>query len=234
MNPNHRIDTEHPAASSYRRCRVRYQQLLILLTAVLIGGAPLVAQSTDQQASLEKLRNFTTTLVSFTADFQQTVYDAESNPLQSSTGAAMLKRPGKFLWHYKTPSEQKIIADGQKVWIYDIELDQVTVSPLDDRASGTPLALLMGESPLDDEFTIKVQGESDGIDWYELTPKSNDTDFEKIFIGLSKKGLAVMELRDNFSQATQIRFDNYQGNVKLNDSVFNFEPPAGVDVIGEG
>ncbi len=234
MSLNHRSNPEQRAAVVSSRPITILSKLLLGVAITLASVGTGLAQSADKQDDLDKLRNFTSSLSTFSAAFEQTVYDADSNPLQNSTGTASLKRPGKFLWHYKTPTEQKIIADGEKVWIYDIELDQVTVSALDERASGTPLALLMGDSPLEDEFSIKAQGEADGIAWFELVPNNNDTDFEKIFLGLDKAGLAVMELRDNFGQATQIRFENYQGNIPLDDVMFDFKPPAGVDVIGEG
>lgn len=182
---------------------------------------------------LTRLTNFTDNLESFTAEFEQTLYDADSNPLKTSTGNIALKRPGRFLWDYKTPDLQTIVSDGEKVWLYDVELEQVTVSPLSERASGTPLALLMGGTPLDDAFDIKALGESEGIAWFELNPKTSDTDFEQIFLGLDDAGLAVMELRDSFDQATQIRFNGFQSGVTLDDERFQFVPPEGVDVIGQ-
>ncbi len=127
--------------------------------------------------SIEELKTFSKHLKSFTTQFEQTVYDAQSQPLQASTGSASIKRPGKFTWHYKKPNEQQIVSDGERVWIYDLDLEQVTVSALGERAAGTPLALLMGESPLEEEFDIKSLGEKDSVSWYELVPKSNENDF---------------------------------------------------------
>lgn len=205
--------------------------LIFKCLCILLAPATVLAQD---QAQIDVLKNFTETLTSFTATFEQTVYDADSQPLQSSSGSASLKRPGKFTWHYKQPNEQQIVSDGNKVWIYDPDLEQVTVSPLGDRASGTPLALLMGEIPLDQEFDLKALGNSDNVDWYELLPKTKDNDFEAIYIGLNSAGLAVMELRDNFGQATQIKFADFKSNPTLEDKAFVFEPPEGVDVVGEG
>ena len=119
------------------------------------------------------------------------------------------------------------------MWLFDRELEQVTVSPLTERASGTPLSLLMGGTPLDESFAIKSLGEAEGIAWFELTPESSDTDFEQIYLGLDENGLAVMELRDSFDQATQIRFSNFESGVSLDDEQFQFVPPEGVDVIGQ-
>ena len=183
---------------------------------------------------LTRLTTFTDKLSSFTATFEQTVYDGDSNPLQTSTGTIALKRPGRFFWDYLTPSPQTIVSDGDKVWLYDKELEQVTVSPLSERAAGTPLALLMGVTPLTEEFEIKSLGASDGVDWFELTPKTADTDFESVFLGLQGDGLAVMELRDSFGQATQIRFHDFKSGVPIDDARFHFVVPEGVDVIGQG
>ena len=145
----------------------------------------------------------------------------------------MLKRPGKFIWRYAGEEGQEFISDGKSIWMFDKELEQVTVNPLNDRLGGTPLVLLMGGVPLEEQFDIKTLGESDGIDWVELIPKETSTDFEALFIGLNDKGLAAMELRDNLGQATQIQFKNFKSGVNLNDKQFNFVAPKGVDVIGE-
>jgi len=201
---------------------------LLLLVA---ASSPWAAADEDEQ--FERLSRFTDELTTFTAEFEQTLYDADSNPLKTSSGTIALKRPGRFVWDYLTPDPQTIVSDGERVWLYDRGLEQVTVSPLSERAAGTPLALLLGGAQLKDAFAIKALGESEGIDWFELTPRIADTDFEQIFLGLNDAGLAVMELRDNFDQATQIRFLSFKSGVPLNDEQFEFEPPAGVDVIGQ-
>jgi len=211
--------------------RTRFKALLkplfVFFALVWIGIVPAQAQDAT------RLTQFTDDLTTFTAEFEQTVYDADSNPLQSSSGTIALKRPGRFVWEYLQPEAQTIVSDGDNVWLYDVELEQVTVSPLTERAGGTPLELLMGSTPIDDAFTVKALGESDAIDWYELTPKTTDTDFEQVFLGLNEAGLAVMELRDNFGQATQIRFSNFDPDVTLDDEQFVFVVPDGVDVIGQ-
>ncbi len=205
--------------------------MLALVAAPVLPG---VAVAQDNQQVLQRLTNFTDSLTSFSAGFTQVVYDADSNPLQQSAGEVFLKRPGRFIWNYTSPSPQKIIADGKSVWLYDIDLEQVTVSPLSEQGSGTPLSLLMGDKPLDQEFTLRPLGNSDGIDWVELTPRSGHSDFEMVFLGLNERGLAAMELRDSFGQATQIRFSDFTPDVRLDDAAFRFVPPAGVDVVGEG
>ncbi len=180
-----------------------------------------------------RLDDFITKLATFSADFEQTLYDENSEPLQSSSGNLRIKRPGKFFWRYEKPDRQDIVADGKVLWLYDHELEQVTVSPVDERLSGTPLVLLTGGTPLGEQFEIEALGASEGIDWLELTPRETGSDFEQVYIGLDEQGVIAMELQDSFGQATQIRFSNAQSNRAIDDDVFAFTPPDGVDVIGD-
>ncbi|MFK7855220.1 MAG: outer membrane lipoprotein chaperone LolA [Granulosicoccus sp.] len=200
---------------------------LLAMVALLLTA--LTAQSAD---SLEQLDSFIKDVETFQADFEQTLYDVDSEPLQTSVGSIKLKRPGQFVWSYTQPDDQQIVADGERIWMYDKDLEQVTVNAIDSRVEGTPLVLLMRSAPLDETFDIKALGEADGINWVELTPKKQTSDFELIFIGLNESGLAAMELRDNFGQATQIRFSNFEAGIALDDSLFEFVIPDGVDVIG--
>jgi len=195
-----------------------------LLTICFVFAIPVHAAS--------DLQSVISALDSFTATFEQTLYGADSEALQTTRGKVALKRPGRFNWQYTEPATQEIIADGSRIWLYDKELEQVTVNEIDDRIAGTPLVLLMGTAPLSDAFSVKPVGESDSIDWFELTPKGGDSDFELVFIGLSGESLAAMELRDNFGQATQIIFSDFVPNPDLDDSVFVFSAPEGVDIIG--
>jgi outer membrane lipoprotein carrier protein len=182
--------------------------------------------------ALEQLESFIQDVDTFEADFEQTLYDADSEPLQNSMGTIQLKRPGKFVWTYFSPYEQQIVADGVRIWMYDKDLEQVTVNTISDRIAGTPLVLLMRSAPLEDSFAIQELGSAEGINWVELTPKVDSSDFEQVFIGLNDDGLAAMELRDNFGQATQIIFTDFNAGVELSDTLFEFIVPDGVDVIG--
>ena len=210
---------------------VRVLSCGLLCLMLSVGSA--AAQSDQPQEVLKRLTDFTESLKSFSADFVQTVYDANDTQIQESSGNVLLKRPGRFVWNYTQPAQQ-IVADGQSIWLYDIELEQVTVSPLAEQGAGTPLALLMGDKPLEQEFELRPLGQSDGIEWVELKPRANDSDFEIVYLGLSGNGLAAMELRDSFGQATQIRFSAFKPDVSIDDEKFRFVPPAGVDVIGNG
>jgi len=207
-----------------------------LTIVLLMISIPVFAQDTSTDAAepapIAILENFIQSLDSFEAEFEQTLYDVDSEPLTTSTGSIKLKRPARFIWSYQSPDAQTIVADGSNIWIYDEDLEQVTVNEIDERTEGTPLQLLMTSAPLSDGFDIESLGRTDDIDWFGLTPLTQSSDFEQVFIGLSGNALAVMELRDSFDQATQILFEGFNNNVQFDDSLFVFEVPEGVDVIG--
>ena len=194
-------------------------------------------QAANEPGALARLDAFTSDIDSFRADFEQTLYDEDSVALQTSTGSVVLKRPGRFVWDYaggEGGEGQLIVADGERIWLYDRELAQVTVNAIDERVAGTPLVLLMGSAPLEEAYEITVLGDSEGVEWFELVPKAGGGDFESLYVGLDGAGLRALELRDTFGQATQILFDDFEANVAIDDATFDFEAPDGVDVIGLG
>jgi len=207
--------------------RVFLATLVVLSVSIAYSSRAFAADDV-----LERLQAFSLDLKSFSANFEQSLYSADSDLLKNDIGTLVLKRPGKFVWRYDGAEGQEFISDGKSIWMFDKELEQVTIHPLNDRLGGTPLVLLMGGTSLEDQFDVKPLGASDGIDWVELTPKTQSTDFEALFIGLNGDGLAAMELRDRLGQATQIQFTNFKPDVELDDAQFDFVPPKGVDVIG--
>lgn len=179
----------------------------------------------------DRLEEFTTGLESFTAGFVQTVYDEDQRPVQESHGQAWLQRPGLFRWEYETPYEQTIVADGERLWIHDEDLEQVTVKKVE-RALGTaPIMLLSSSEPLSEQFEITDRGRREDLYWVELQPRVEDTDFRRIFLGFDDQALKVMELRDRFDQATQIRFHHVRLNPAIEPARFEFTPPEGADVL---
>ena len=182
---------------------------------------------------IDRLRSFVINVKSFSADFEQTLYGADGEVVQTSSGSAFLKRPGQLIWRYEGDGAQEIIADGKNIWMHDKELQQVTVNPLDERVNGTPMVVLMGTGDLEEQFELSALGQSEDIDWVKLVPREAGADFESLFIGLVGEALAAMELRDSFGQATQIRFSAFNPNIDISDEEFQFIPPAGVDVIGQ-
>ncbi len=198
-----------------------------LLTTIALTIAPLSAKA--QSALID----FSSSMNSFSADFTQTVYDSDSVALAESVGSVELMRPGRFRWTYNEPSSQVIVADGASLWVYDEDIKQVTVQPQSTTLGSAPIGLLSGQRSIETEFTVKQLSEENGLRWFELIPLKQETDFNTIYIALDNNGLRAMELRDNFDQATQIKFANFKKNVAIDSQRFVFVPPEGADVIGE-
>jgi len=201
--------------------------------AFLLGLLALTGHAHADRAALEA---FMQDVDSFSARFEQTLYAGTGEELQSQSGRVTLQRPARFRWEYDAPDAgaggQTLVSDGERVWLYDPELEQVTVNRIDERVAGTPLVVLMGDEPLDSAFGIAELGESDGISWLELTPSRPDTDFEAVYLGFDGADLAALELRDSFDQSTQIRFEDFDADTPPASDVFTFQVPDGVDVIG--
>ncbi len=192
-----------------------------------------LSTSFAQAGGKERLDSFFKDVQSLRGEFSQTVLDPRMNVTEEAQGTLALQRPGKFRWDYKVPYHQVIVADGKKVWIYDIELEQVTVKALNEAVGNTPAQLLSSGENLEKSFTVTEQGAQGDFDWVELTPKQQDTNFERVRLGFDQSNLRVMELVDNFGQTTRLQFSRLERNPKLVPSLFDFKPPPGVDVVGE-
>ena len=152
---------------------------------------------------------------------------------QQSSGLVSISRPGKLRWEILKPYPQLVVGDGEKIWIHDQELQQVTVRKAGQAISGSPAALLAGNNDLEKNFTLKEAGEADGMVWVEATPKAGDSGFEKVRLGFAGANLKAMELQDSFGQTTHISFSRVERNPTLPGTNFKFTPPPGVDVVGE-
>lgn len=197
--------------------------LLIFSTGVV------TAQTAGERLNLA-LKN----LDNLKADFKQTVLDDNQQVVRQSRGYVAIQRPGKFAWIYTDPFEQQIIADGSELWIYDVELDQVTVKPMDTGLASAPIMILMKQNDITEEFSVSEVGQRKYLYWVELEPNKKDMEYTNVFIGLEGDTVKAMELRDSFGQSTQIVFENLRLNVIHNPETFNFTPPPGVDVFGVG
>ncbi|HEX9686872.1 MAG TPA: outer membrane lipoprotein chaperone LolA [Burkholderiales bacterium] len=198
-----------------------------LLLLLLASGAALGASTVEDLKSL--LQQTTTAR----AHFAQIVLDSNMKTLQQATGTMQFSRPGKFRWEYDKPYDQLIIGDGARVWLYDKDLNQVTVRRFDRALGSSPAALLAGSNEIDKDYRLTGLSSRDGLDWLEAVPRTRDTAFEKILLGFGKSGLEAMELRDQFGQITVIKFSTIERNAKLAPELFRFTPPKGADVIGE-
>ncbi len=200
-------------------------RLLFLLVLPLC--APALA---DDRFVQDYFRN----LNSLTADFEQIVYDANGGLIQSSGGAMRMRKPGRFRWDYTEPFPQVVVADGERLWHYDSELEQVTVRRLDSALGATPLALLTGGEALDKVFTLQALAEGrGGLRWYELTPRQEQTEFNRLRVGFRDGELAILELEDAFGRLTRLGFQQLRRNLPVPLEAFEFEPPPGTDVIGD-
>ena len=190
---------------------------------------PAWAEDAEQRlkAALKNMDNMS-------AEFKQTLLDEDKNIVQQSSGTLALQRPGKFAWIYTEPFEQRIIADGSELWVYDVELDQVTVKPMDESISNAPIMILMKESDVTQQFNVIEVGQRKFLFWIELEPQAKDLEYQRIFIGLEGGNVRAMELQDQFGQSTQIVFENLRLGVVHNPATFKFVPPDGVDVYGVG
>jgi outer membrane lipoprotein carrier protein len=200
-------------------------RLLLFLFALLPGVAG--AAGVD---ALKALLEQTSTA---RARFAQMVLDKNLKMLQQATGTMQFSRPGKFRWEYDKPQEQVIVSDGSRVWIYDKDLNQVTVRRVDRALGSSPAALLAGSNEIEKSYSFTALGNQEGLDWLEAVPRTQETAFEKIRLGFGKSGLEAMELRDQFGQVTVIKFSTIERNVKLPPEAFRFTPPKGADVISE-
>lgn len=200
-------------------------QLLTLLLLFLAGAA--TAQDTAQ------VQRYFAGLNSLQANFQQTVFDDRSRVLQTSSGRMYMKKPGRFHWDYQAPLKQVIVADGERLWLYDRDLAQVTVRKLEKALTATPLALLSGAAPLEKEFTVKDAGVEGGLHWYELKPREEQAEFKLLRVAFQDQALSIIELEDSFNQRTRLRFFELQPNAAIDPQLLQFVPPPGVDVVGD-
>ena len=168
-----------------------------------------------------------------TARFEQQVLDRAGKVVERGSGSFAFARPGKFRWTYEKPHQQLLVGDGRKLWIYDPDLKQVTVKRIDQAISSTPAALLAGRDDITQLFTLRDAGTSDGLSWVDATPKSPDTGFERVRLGLEGRTLAAMELQDSLGGRTVLRFSDLKANAAVPPSTFQFTPPAGADVLDD-
>jgi outer membrane lipoprotein carrier protein len=204
-------------------------KIFAISLALLFFNSPLYAE--DQP--VKQLKDFLKASKSLSADFKQVVINEAGKPVQTSYGVFYLQRPGKFRWDYQKPFQQQIVANSGKVWFYDQDLDQVTVKKLDESLGSTPALLLSGDISLDDNFIIEKQGIEGSMQWIKLSPKSQESSFKYILIGLNKGSLGGMELSDNFGQLTRIYFSGVLLNPPIKPTLFQFQAPKGADVFSE-
>jgi outer membrane lipoprotein carrier protein len=183
-------------------------------------------------ASLERFQSYVRTTQAARGEFTQKVFDKSGKMVQDSRGSFAFLRPGRFRWTYVKP-QQLIVGDGERVWIHDADLNQVTVRKVQRVLGATPAALLAGASDIANSFDLKEAGTREGLEWLEAKPREKEAGFELVRLGLSTGGVEAMELIDHFGQTTHLRFSNVVRNPQIEPSTFRFTPPKGADVLGE-
>lgn len=181
----------------------------------------------------DRLDAFARGLHSITGRFSQTLSNANGDAGKTSTGTLALQAPRQFRWETTAPYKQTIVADGSRVWLYDPDLEQVTVRRQSSEEAQSPLTVLTDLSQLDKGFKVTEQGERDGLQWLRLTSTSKDPQFDHADLGFDAGGLARMEFKDQLGNTTRIQFAGWQKNAAVPADTFNFVPPQGADVIGD-
>jgi outer membrane lipoprotein carrier protein len=208
-----------------------------LLLALLFAVVPLLAP-VAHAGGVERLKSFIDSAKTFRANFTQTIYYKSGKKPRKSSGIVVLSRPGKFRWQVEKPYAQLMVGDGTRVWLYDPDLKQVTKKKVGETLGGTPAAILAGEpgqgsEAIEKTFKLEEGEPRDGLEWAIAWPKAKDASFEKVLLGFRGGELAAMEMHDNFGQATVVEFSAVERNPNVPAALFRFNPPPGVDVVGD-
>lgn len=195
---------------------------------LLFAALPLMAQAGE---GLNSLDGFLKNMKTLQGRFVQIQYNADRRETQRASGALELVRPGRFRWVYTQPYHQELVADGESLWIYDQDLEQATQKPLRQALGQAPIMLLMENKPLDQDFLLTELGRDQGMDWVELKPREEGADFREVKFAFQNRMLSRMQLTDAFGQITLIEFSGMVLNSVLPEGHFQFNPPAGVDVV---
>ncbi len=204
-----------------------YRLFICLLVTGLAPGFSWAGAGTD------KLNAFLDGLVTLQARFEQSVLNESHTEASRFQGVLTLKRPGRFRWDYHEPYEQLIVADGKRVWVYDSELEQVSHRSQEAALSGTPAQLLSDSQPIEANFEVIDIGERQEMAWVELIPRDTESQFVRILLAFRDTELRRMEMADKFGQVTRFQFYDTQRNIDLDDELFRFKMPPGLDVLDQ-
>jgi outer membrane lipoprotein carrier protein len=213
----------------HRVSRSSYWLLRVGLLALYL----LAAQAQAADAGLDLVRQFIDRTNSYSSKFEQILLSDSGEELERAAGRFLMMRPDRFRWEYTVPYEQVVASDGERLWLYDIDLDQVTLRRQKTSMQGTPAALLAGDSTALEGFELEKVEEMQGVTWVFLLPVVEQGDFERIGLGFSGKQLLHVEFTDRLAQRTSISFSEVQQNPTLSADDFVFEVPDYVDVIDE-
>ena len=181
----------------------------------------------------ERLDRFFEKVTTFRASFIQVVLDENLLALEETSGLLWIARPGRFRWDYESVHRQSIVADGEVLWLYDVELEQVTRRAQESAIGQTPAVLLSGGQQYRKDYNVTILGRQGAVNWISLVPKFSDGSFAEIQLGFEGETLRLIQLLDELNQITRVTLANVVENEPIPDSVFRFIPPTGVDVISD-
>jgi outer membrane lipoprotein carrier protein len=208
-------------------------------TTLLLGAALTLSLGSAHADGLQDLERFLSEVNSVQADFTQVVTSPrrvgeETSRSKTSSGRFELLRPNRFRFEYRKPFEQSIVADGQTVWLYDVDMNQVTARSQAEALGSTPVALIAGgkgSKALSEAFELKALPAQGGMNWLEATPRTGDGQLKQVKVGFKDGQIAALEITDSLGQLSQLTFSQWQSNMSLPADRFRFTPPAGADVI---
>lgn len=219
-------------ASLHATLRRHVLSLLITVAATSAAFGNVAHAASGDAAAEARVEQALGDLKTLESHFEQTLSGKHGEVLERASGTLYVQKPDRFRWVYETGVRQLIVSDGTRLWLYDQELDQVTVRTLGQSLAATPAALLSGTGHAGDNFRITALGTYENLVWVRLLPKTADTDFREIRLGFAGGDFVRMTLKDKLGQTTELKFLALRRNPVLDASLFHFEPPAGVDVIG--
>ena len=200
------------------------------LRSTLLAAGLLAAAAAAHADAVQALRDFAASARTGRASFTQTVSSPDGARRKTSSGSFEFARPDRFRFAYSKPFEQLIVADGKKIWLFDVDLNQVTVRAMAQALAATPASLLAGGAP-DKDFELSAAPAQDGLDWVQALPRAKDGSVQSLRIGFKGKALVALEILDAFGQRSLLKFSDLETNVPVADERFRFVPPKGADVI---
>lgn len=214
--------------------RLKYGLLVSVFLALLLAGNSALAQSDHEQpGGRAALEQFASELNTFHATFEQVVLNSDGMIQDASEGEMWLSRPALFRWEYGGDFPETIVADGERIWLYDISLEQITLKDQSSLASDSPLTLLTDLSRLDEQFEVRDLGVNDGLAYVELRSITQDAEFDRLLLGIQGQELKLIAMEDAFGLRTEIRLQSSSRNPEIPAEFFDFQPPANVDIVGD-
>ena len=205
---------------------------IVLFISLVCAASNATAEATNDEVGEKLVNNFITNVITLQGRFEQSLIDAEGIVVEETSGTLELERPARFRWSYNEPYEQWLIADGRNVWSYDLDLQQVTVKPQQQALANTPALLLGGSEDALQQFNFGGTTVEEVTTWVRLEPKNSDNGFNRIELGFIDEKLQRMIFFDNLEQTTLVALYDVIINEPIDAERFEFNVPAGVDVVG--